>query len=198
MTTDLTFDDERHEYKLAGRTVPGVTSVIRSHVPAWNSGEFFLQRGRAVHAAVALAVEGRLDVSSLDPRIVNRVQSIMNFITDLGLHTFSIEKRLASRLYGFAGTIDMAASDQADAVSIFDWKSSIEATVILQLSAYCLLWKENYGLEMKNACAVRCDDKGKYHCKWFSKRELRDGANVFLAFLTTHSWKAKHNLNKTG
>ena len=59
--TACTFDAETHEYRIGGRKVVGVTTVLNDLIPGYRASDWYLQRGRAVHAAAAmiLALRGK-------------------------------------------------------------------------------------------------------------------------------------------
>lgn len=193
MTAELKLD-ENHVYRIGDRIIPGVTATINSHVNGWKAGQFYLDRGRAVHAAVALAVEGRLDASSLDPRIVGRVQSIMNFIHDIELEPVAVEKKLAHKFHGYAGTLDLVGTCKKFGLVLCDWKGSITPAAEIQIASYKMLWDQYQNGEIDMGCALQCRDSGQYKAQWFTKRALKTGAGVFLAMLTISSWKLKHGL----
>ena len=48
----LTFDEGAHAYTIDSRPVPSVTQVLRDVLPMFHAEEYYLQRGRAVHAHV--------------------------------------------------------------------------------------------------------------------------------------------------
>lgn len=195
MSSTLHFDEPTHTYSLNGRKVVSVTQVIRSHVQGWQASEWHQARGTAVHAAVKLALEDKLDWDSVDERIRNRVKAILKFIDDAKLTPLLLEHRMAAETWQFAGCLDLLAMEKDCSRVIVDYKSTLEPVVELQLAAYDLLLSlTNHG-RAKKACAVQCKDDGTYKAKWFSQAELRNAANVFLAFLTTHGWKERHGLN---
>lgn len=202
MTTELRFEQETHRYYLKNgsgeREIPGVTSVIRSFVPGWQAGWFYLDRGKAVHSAVKLALEDKLDWSTVDPRCEGRVRAILNFIDNTKLKAVAIEKPMASQLHQFAGTVDLVgvAEDDGSGLLIADWKSSFEPSAAIQLGLYSVLWAENHysTRQITRGVIVECGDKGEYRCNWLTKSELRNAGNIGLAMLTTFFWKQKNGL----
>jgi len=192
---DLILND-KHEYTLNGRRVPGVTEVIRHFVPAWSCDKFFLDKGTAVHRAVELSLAGKLERASLDPRIVGRVDAILRFVADVGLTPIKLEARVASPLLQFAGTIDCVGSLKTGRRIICDWKGSVDVGAELQLALYRLLWNEAYYYEASWAVAVECHDDGTYRCRWSKEHELQNAANVGKAMLSVYGWKMKNGLIK--
>ena len=55
---DCTFNDATHEYRIGGRFVPSVTQVLGDLLPCFQAGEWYLERGRAVHACAAMIAKG--------------------------------------------------------------------------------------------------------------------------------------------
>lgn len=196
MTTSLQFNEERHEYTLAGRRVPSVTSVIRSHVKGWQASEWHMARGSMVHLAVRLALEGKLDWDSVDERIANRVKSILKFLTDVKLKHVAVELRLASQIHQFAGCLDYVGEDESNGLTIADWKSTFEPSAEVQIGLYSELWFAKTKREASRGVIVECQDSGGYKCNWMTKQELRNAARVGIAMLTVHGWKDRHGLNK--
>lgn len=196
MTTELTFDCESHTYTLNGRVCPSVTQIIASHVKGWQAGDFYLQRGSAVHKAVALALEDRLDWTSLDPRIEGRTRAILNFIRDTKLRPVEIERRLGSSIYRYAGCVDLLAEDEEGGLTVVDYKSSFEPSAVIQCGGYSKLIELNsLGVSNRGAVVV-CSDLADYKVHWITKAELRNAAHVFLAMLSVYGWKEKNQLNQ--
>lgn len=50
--------NDNHEYSLNGERVPGVTQIISEILGVvWSCAEWYLDRGRAIHACAALETE---------------------------------------------------------------------------------------------------------------------------------------------
>lgn len=195
MTSELTFDEAKHEYWLDGRNLVSVTQVIRRFVPQWQAGEWYLTRGKAVHAAVALAIQGKLDWSSVDERIKWRVKSILNFVKETKLTTaYGIEQRIASHIHHFAGCLDyMGVNGKGDVLC--DWKSAFSPASTVQCGAYDILW----GLQWKRperAAIVEIRDGGNYKVHWMNRKELTEAGKTFLHMLSVYNWLERNGLNK--
>lgn len=191
----LRFDAEKHQYFLTHdgveRRVPGVTEVIRTFAPYWDCGQWYLDRGTAVHAAVALAVNNALDWSTVDERIVGRVKSILRFIEDNQLSSTAIEAKLISTRYRFAGTLDyLGYIEDRSCLILCDWKGTIDRAAEVQVAAYTMLWNENAqdGFVTK-AVLVECQDAGDYRCEWLDFRALKRRQSVFLNMLSVYNWR---------
>lgn len=98
----LTFAAETHEYRVNGRLVPSVTQILEavglidySHIP-WPTRQMALERGRAVHEAIALDLAGDLDEESADEiGILGYIQAARAALTALGiLMPTAVEERV--------------------------------------------------------------------------------------------------------
>lgn len=187
MPATLTFREEDHSYWLGNRRLPGVTETISRLAPHRQVDEWYLQRGSAVHAAVALSLQGELDPESVDPRIQGRIDSVMKFIRDTALTPMLLETKLASVRYQFAGTLDFLGTTPDGLKILADWKGSLCPQVEPQMGAYHLLLQES-GETCSQAVAVETHDNGTYKARWFDKRALARASQTFLAFLTARNW----------
>jgi hypothetical protein len=140
-----TFDPVKHEYRIDGRLVPGVTSIIK---PYYRGAERFTEegreRGRRVHLAAQFFLENDLDESSVDPTIEGYLEAIRRLDAAVGLRrpTAKIEVPLFSTDLGFAGIPDWHHEGRTPTMAltdtILDWKSSdsIDPVTALQTAGY--------------------------------------------------------------
>lgn len=194
--SDLQFDEGTHTYRLMGRVLPSVTTVIRAVMPGWRVDPWYLQRGRAIHHGCRLLDEGQLDWASVAPEIAQRIKAWQEFVSEcydehkkppvMSL----IEAPLCSTRYMFAGTLDRVFNED----TIIDLKSTITPEVRIQLGGYSILLKENYPEKMLNAVAVQLQDDGKYQIMMMSAADLRRAEQIFLATLTVFNFIAAHKL----
>lgn len=145
----ITFDDARHAYTLDGKPAPSVTEVLAaqndwSKIPAWQL-EAARVLGRDVHAAVNLYARGALDMDALDPAVRPYVEGAAMFLRASGATVIAAEQRVASKVYGVAGTLD-ALLEWDNYRYFVDWKVSsvVPSTVGAQLAAYELLYDETF------------------------------------------------------
>ena len=131
------FDAETHTYTSDGKVLPSVTQILArlgTNCPHWT--EESRQRGQAVHAAIALIHEERLDDDSLDDRIKPYVFQYRQFQTISGFRPLVWEGVVGSASLGYAGTIDCIGELNGRKV-LMDWKTgSVPSTVAAQLAAY--------------------------------------------------------------
>lgn len=186
---NLAFDASAHEYRLAGHKVPSVTQVINAILPGWQASEWHKQRGRALHHGCALADKGVLDWATVSPEIEPRLRAWLKFRAEAKADVVAIERKLGSRAYQFAGTLDrlLVICGGGERV-LCDLKSTIEEPQILvQLGGYSLLLPP--GEKVRRAVGVELKADGNYSTRWVNQHELRRAEHHFLAVLTTFNLK---------
>ncbi len=192
----LTISPE-HEYSIGPRKLSGVTKMIRTFFPmAWQPGEYYLERGKALHDAIHLEARGKMD--SIFPKweaaviesqrkedaekVLNKFAAYKKFAWDLNFIPSISEQRMHSEKLGFAGTLDAVGTINADPTSIlFDWKSSCELLpLMLQLGLYSLLYTENTGARLCKAAGLILNNDGSYKLVWGTRNPKRDNARFDL------------------
>ena len=136
---ELTFDEEKHEYRLNGRILPSVTQILREigFVDDTYFTEDSAARGIAVHKATELYDLGTLDEDSLDPRLVDYLEGWKRFRNETGFFPTSIEGRGWSK-FGYVGTFDRVGVTDNGSIVLLDIKSSMYVPdwIGLQLGGY--------------------------------------------------------------
>ena len=198
---ELTFDIEKHEYKLGDVVLPSVTQLLSefklvdfSGVPA-DRLEYKRQLGTAVHAAIFMLNQGILDEKSLDPAIVpyldayHRFKQVEYFDPDNGGDLV----RMYSKKWLFAGSPDDTGILN-DAETIIDYKCTyaMYKSTGAQLSGYEILFRENMKRKFKRRLGLLLKPTGHYELTEFKdKTDEQD----FLACVHLH-WQ-KRNKYKT-
>lgn len=193
MSYTLTFNDERHEYTLNGRVVPGVTSIIKATMPQWQVGPWYLERGTAVHKACELYDLGTLDWRNIDKEIEPRLEAWIKFRKQFPARMLEIETMYGDPGWMYAGKIDniMGVDDQ---IVVVDRKNSISPHVFVQLAGYSRLlrvsgtYKKEFDTGRVKAMAVELRANGQYQCQPMSIHELRKAETTFSAALTMHNF----------
>ncbi len=185
----LHLEPEQHVYTVEKRVVSGVTGVLQDNFgvkPYWS--EWHAQKGNAVHRAIALLVQNKLDWKSVDHRITGRIKAFQRFIKETRYEVLQSEVSLFSECHQFAGTLDLVVSDGATDYIVVDIKPpSAEPIVELQLAAYSLLLNEAATTpKIKRAACVCLKDNGYYSMEWVDN--LAHAQRVFLACLTVSNW----------
>lgn len=183
LSGDLTVDPELHEYRVDGVVIPSVTQVLDETLGVqWRAGDWYLQRGHAVHACAALIAKGK--TFKHDPAVDGQVSACRKFFSDHKPEVLSVEGIGYHPLYRYAGTPDMLCRMMGKVV-VLDWKATIPDTVEIQLAAYSLLQKP----VVKWGLAVALHDDGTY--KIGGLFDLRYPSNTFLSCLTVYNIRKK-------
>ena len=109
----LAFDSELHRYTLDGAPVVGVTSALKLVSDADYFGvdpEVMARKaelGTAVHRMIELDCHDDLDTDSLDEVLRPYYRAWRSFLTVSGFTVRLSESQVASRRYGYAGTLDL-------------------------------------------------------------------------------------------
>lgn len=188
----LTFDPIAHVYKVDGRQVPNVTSVL----DAAGLNEFGFvgpevltfarSRGQAVHAATALDDLGELDEASVDPHAAPYLTAWRRFRRETGFVPTAIEQRVYHVGHRYAGTLDReGVFPQFKSDALLDIKTGApSATTGPQTAAYLAA---RGGRRARYAVYLQPD--GRYHLHLH--KDPNDLA-VFLAALTIFNWRNNH------
>jgi len=176
ITASCTFDPVTHEYTINGHRVPSVTEVLRDLFPRFRASDWYLQRGRAVHACAALVARGV--PFEHDPRIAGQVEAVKRFFSEVKPEPIAIEEPIYSEKYHYAGTPDLVARIDGRRV-VVDYKSHQDPCTVYQCAAYALARGDvTYG------CCVALYEDGTYAISqlW----NLRPYMQEWLALLTTY------------
>lgn len=196
----LLFDEARHAYALDGVPVPGVTAALKVCSAADYAGvdpevlEVAAARGQAVHRMIELDGRGRLDEDSLDPLLVPYLEKWRDFLRCSGFRPLAQEQQVASRRYGFAGTLDLLG-ELNGGLALIDAKSVVRVmpTTGPQTAAYELAAREWLPelvppTAKVSRYALQLPANGPWRLHPFTSP--RD-ARVFLAALTVYQFNAR-------
>jgi len=194
------FNAETHTYSINGVTVPSVTQVLNDLIPGFQAGEWYLQRGTAIHACAAMIARGV--AFEHDPQISGQVAACRRFFAEVKPFVMHVERSLFCSRAGFAGTFDMVAN-VCGKIMVVDWKASISNALPYQLGGYSLLLDENAGNSLKESgvaysvrygCGVQLNDDGTY--KMTRVYDLRGYKNGFLALLSAYNIRRACKVNE--
>jgi hypothetical protein len=175
-----TFSPETHTYTIDGRKVPSVTQVLNDLIPGFKAGEWYLNRGQAVHACAALIAQGV--AFDHDPAIDGQVRAVRRFFAEVKPTVIAVEKQVYSARYQYAGTLDLLADINGKRL-VIDFKASESAALPYQLAAYSTAFlleqPTRYG------CGVIINEDGSY--KMTRVFDLRLYQQGFLALLTAYN-----------
>ena len=188
---NLTFDHDKHEYRLDGAIVPGVTTILRplsdfSGIPA-QVLEAKRDLGTRVHEACHYFDEDDLDEDTIEADVEPYLAAWIKFRTESGARVLMCEQRVFDPLLRFAGTMDRVVLLNG-AHWLIDLKTSFSLphAVGPQTSAY-LRALADPTVTHRGALRLRAD--GTYRLDALT--EPNDWA-VFMACLTLHRFKETH------
>jgi hypothetical protein len=184
----ITFDEEKHEYKDGGKTIPSVTQIISEITGTqWNAAPWYLERGRAIHACAAFIAEGKQ--FKFDERLSGYVEALKKFFNETEATEIKSEMLVFSSLYRFAGMLDLKCKI-GDRKYIIDFKHSIDKIrIALQLGGYSQACKDHGGEEINFGIGVQIKENGDY--RFTDSINLRIPRNEFLALRTAYRIKEK-------
>lgn len=194
----LTFDVDTHTYRVRGKVVPGVTSVLApltdfSAVPPdvmRRASEF----GKAVHAACELDDLDQLDEHALDPAIKPYLDAWRKFCAEHRVEWEWIEAPKHHPTLGYAGTPDRIGKVNG-LLAVVDIKTTaaLYPSVGPQLAAYAALSDPQLGFLMKRI-AVQLKADGTYTAK--THDDPTDWP-AFCSLLTLRNWCQRHAIKPT-
>lgn len=161
--------------------LPSVTQIINMVIGReFYADEWYMQRGIAIHKAMELLIQNKLDWSSVDERILKRVKMGERAIKELKfIPPFETEIFLTHPLYQFCGKIDLLTGDGI----LVDWKSSQSYTDDLQLGGYYLLCSGN-NKKVRKICSIVLKED-KYEVFEYDKKKT---SNLFLSCLNLYNF----------
>jgi hypothetical protein len=196
----LTFNAERHEYKLDGTKVPSVTQITAPLMDFTGIPQGVLERkrqiGTALHKAIELHLADDLVFESIALPVVPYFEAYLKFVNDTGFITRNSEMKVASEKYGYAGTLDLDGVLNKRLSQIdFKTTATLSPAVAIQTAGY-----EQAANEMPDV-----DSLGKVldrYALWFKPDgsyklvQYKDKMDfqIFLSLLNVFKFKQKHNL----
>lgn len=196
----LEFNEERHEYRWAGKPVPNVTRIISpltdySHIPA-DALERARQQGQHVHKMAELHFKGDLDEATLPEWMRGHHAALLRFIDETGCECLGAERKVYHRTLGYAGTLDLACIMPKLRTSrkpaVVDIKRSFYAGPAIGLQTVAYVDAENTAKELPSLderYALQLNPNGTYRLQPYMDRDDRA---AFLACLQQLRWKEKH------
>lgn len=180
----LTFNAEKHEYKLGDRILPSVTSILKDLglINDAHFTEYATDRGSKVHRACLYYDEGNLDNDSLDHELEGYLDAYCKFKRNFpSFRYITMETPFHDEQLGFAGTPDRTG-ETLNEVFVLDIKTSSTPLrwIGLQLAAYMMLTK------CPIAYSLRLSPKGKWALdSWNDPNSMR----AWKSALNLYNWK---------
>lgn len=201
----LTFDPDRHEYRLGSQPLPGVTSILARLTAEEYRGvapevmERAATLGKAVHRLIELDLADDLDESSLSGDLADYLEAWRAFRALSGFEPLLSEQQVYSERHGYAGTLDLFGILNGEA-ALIDAKrtAAVPRTAGPQTAAYERALRECMPEVVQRA--VSGAEPGRIrryalHLMPFKKWALVPFTNpsderVFLSCLSIQQWSA--------
>lgn len=188
----IEFDEDLHRYTFEGLEYPSVTRILKDLglIDMSFYTEAGLNRGTAIHTAIEYLLDGDLDWSALDERIVPYVLAFETFQRTTGFrvtHSSPTACRLADTIYRYAGTFDFAGflADEKTPYLVDIKTGAIEPWCALQTAAYarCVPTKPIHraGLQLR--------EDGTYRFHPYSDP---NDERIFLSAVSVWWWKNRN------
>ena len=103
----ITFQEEGHQYRIDGVSVPSVTQVVDQLHNFTGSPGAAAERGTIIHKACELFILGILDWSTVDASILPEVETFAAWWEESRFKPLLVEGLVGSKRYGFAGRLDL-------------------------------------------------------------------------------------------
>ena len=203
MSAALSFNADRHEYRIGDVLLPNVTRITNMMSSYAGVPDSVLEKkaeiGDAVHWATELDDENDLDYFGLPDELRGYVDAWRLFKKQNGWVTELSEQRVYSKRYQFAGTLDCIGhfesmkSIRPSVVALVDKKTTYDILPAVgpQVAAYAEAWNESHKPKVRRRFAVQLKRDGRYNL-----HECGDATDwsVFLSGLTLSNWLQRHSL----
>ncbi len=183
--SQLTFNAERHEYKLGDRVLPSVSEILKElHLidDTWFN-DYATDRGSKVHRMTLYYDEGNLDEASLDPELKGYLAAYHAFRQSVPIKWTCMETPMYDEMLGYAGTPDRIGMNmQGTYVVDIKTSSSVSKWWGVQLSAYQKLSGAAHKM------TVRLSQDGRFRVDtWTSQRD----DIAWQSALNLYHWKRR-------
>lgn len=186
----ITLDERTHVYTAAdGRVIPSVTQILTDAglIDTQWFTEQATTRGTYIHEATALDDVDDLDMETLDEGLAGYVAGWRAFLSETGAEILSIEERVCSPAFTYAGTLDRRIMFQG-----FEWVVDLKSGSplrwhALQTAAYAsLVIPSAAGVHMLKRATVHLKANGRYS---FTPHADRTDFDIFGATVALYHWK---------
>ncbi len=195
----LAFDELSHTYTFDGEPVLSVTQALNlagfgdwlREIPEDVLHEAS-ERGRAVHKAIELSIERRLDGKTVSNEIAGYLWAFWAFCKESKFRPDpnKLERLFFHKHFRYAGTLDIEGKIGNETVLI-DWKSGgVQSSAALQLAAY----QNHAAMPLKRRrLAIQLRRDGTYRVHEFPRGKAMDDFAVFLAALKVANFRITNN-----
>lgn len=114
--------------------------------------------GRAVHKFAEDTLKNKRATLPLDASVRNGAQAFLTWVNANKVEPILIERRLLSRRFYYAGTMDLLAHvNGRRAIVDFKTSSGLYLEMLIQLGGYAVAWEEEFGERIDDGWIIRLD-----------------------------------------
>lgn len=193
---ELSFDEAKHWYRLDGKYVPSVSTVMRplSQALYKDVDEEVLNKAAARGTAVHNAIENytKFGITDIEPEFEGYFRAFRRWWKEISPTCLATECRVYHKALRYAGTADMPVVIGNERILI-DFKTSASVNKMLtgvQLEAYAKAY-ESHGLMFDGKAVLHLKSDGKYGWHYYPKNDLENW-EVFGALMTVHKHIQKY------
>jgi len=188
------FDPIKHRYFLNDRPVVSVTQVLRDLIPGWSASDWYLARGRSVHACAAFVARGKN--FEYPPEIAGQVAALRQFFAEVKPTMAVVELSVYSLRNQYAGTLDILTHKPGtNELMVLDFKASLTRSVPFQVAAYAQAYEDQCGGNIKWGVGVEIGEDGKY--RMGTIMDIRIYKRKFLALLSAYHSRRECGIKET-
>lgn len=193
----VNFNEEKHIYSIKEHIIPSVTQIISEIIGyPFYASEWHMNRGRVVHKCAELIAHGK--TFTWDEQVDGYVKAIFRFFDEVKPKVKFVEKIVYSKVYDFAGTIDLVAQI-GNWNFILDYKNSFSKDQLgLQLAAYTIALWETEKIRVVWNAGVELSNTGNYKLHRINENYPGKYEKEFLALRTVYGIKQRNNLLTKG
>lgn len=193
----VTFDEEKHEYRIDGARVPSVTEIIKPVQRELGGSpatiDYKRQIGKALDAAIIIMERGeQIDEESLDMALVPFLQAWLKFKRETGFRVLLNQQIVYSRKLRFAGTPDMMGTrmyaESSNPNELIDTKCvyTMDPVTAIQTAGYSIAAEESLGIKVKRRGGLQLRPDGTY--RYYPYTSPMD-EQIFKCCLSIAAWK---------
>lgn len=164
----LEFNADIHQYKLNGTVLPAVSHVLEPLKDFTGIPAEALKHKRALAIELKKAVEkyifGDLSLLDISAELTPYFNGFLEFMDDTGFTVNKINERVYSKLYGYAGTLDLIGELNGNKVLVNTRiANTLDKSVGAQLEAYKIAYNDlNPKAKIKKTFALQFKQDGSY------------------------------------
>ncbi len=197
---ELTFEEEKHIYRLNNLPIPSVTTLMKPLSNAVYGGidsavlNKAAGKGASVHSAIEIYT--KYGIEDIEQEFKPYFDAFLKWYSDYKVVPFGSEVKLYHKEMLYAGTADLLAS-VCGVDTLIDFKTSASTCPMLypvQLEAYAKALVSIYG-NKANICRkaiVHLKSDGNYEVLEYAPCDM-EAWRVFTALLSIHNYKRKFN-----